>query len=94
MQVLGAILFLGYGFLQIVVGFVGIEYHLGVIWAAIALGAAFVFRFILPLTVGSFFGAMDVLGWHWALAALFAVPGLLFIVPGVIVLVLDAVRGR
>jgi len=74
-----------YGLVQIYAGWVGIEYHLGSGWAVAAFVAAFVFRFTLPITVGSFFGAMDVWGWPWLGALLFAAPGLAFMalmVPG------------
>jgi hypothetical protein len=36
----------------------------------------FLTRFSLPITVGSFFGAMNVWGWHWIGALVFAAPGL------------------
>lgn len=83
---------LAYGGAQLFVGFVGIEDGLGMIWAWVALVAALMFRFTLPITVGSFFGAMNVWGWHWAFAALFAAPGLLLIVPGVLAYVLSLAK--
>jgi hypothetical protein len=48
------------------------------------LFVAFVFRFTLPITIGSFFAAMEVFGWHWIIALLFAAPGLALAIPGVI----------
>ena len=74
-----------YGLLQIYAGFLGIEYHLGVGWAITAIVATFIFRFTLPITIGSFFGAMNIWGWHWFWALLFAAPGLAFValmIPG------------
>jgi hypothetical protein len=44
----------------------------------------FLFRFSIPLTFGSFLCAKDVWGWHWSLALIFALPGLVLAVPGVI----------
>jgi hypothetical protein len=79
------IVFMGYGLLQIWAGYIGIEYHLGGGWAIGAVVVAFLLRFTLPITIGSFFGAMDVWGWHWAGALVFAAPGLLFMalmIPG------------
>lgn len=70
------------GIAQLVAGHVGIEQGLGPLWAALVLFAALVFRFTLPITIGAFFGAMNVWGWRWALAALFAAPGILLIIPG------------
>lgn len=80
----GFLAFMAFGIAQLVAGFVGIEDGLGVVWAWVALVAALMFRFTLPITVGSFFGALNVWGWHWAFAGLFAAPGLLLVVPGVL----------
>lgn len=79
-----AILFIGFGIAQIAAGYLGIEHHLGKIWAFIALVALFGFRFMLPITIGSFFGARDVWGWHWFWALIFAAPTLLLLVPGLL----------
>ncbi|MFI9650858.1 hypothetical protein [Guyparkeria halopsychrophila] len=76
-----------YGLLQLWAGYVGIEHHLGYGWAVAAVFAAFLLRFALPITIGSFFGAMDVWGWHWAGALVFAAPGLAFMalmIPGML----------
>ena len=81
---LGAIFFLGFAIVQAVIGYLGIEYHFGSGWALGLLIAAFVFRFSLPLTIGTFFGALDVLGWHWFGALIITLPGLLFMIPGAI----------
>lgn len=92
MQIIGFFLFLVYGIAQIVAGYVGIDFHLGAVWAGIATVAALMFRFTLPITIGAFFGAMNVWHWHWALAALFAAPGLAFIIPGVIVAIIEGAK--
>lgn len=76
----GCVLIAAYGIVQIVAGYVGIQYHFGSGWAIAAIVAAFVFRFSLPMTIGSFLGAMNVWGWHWALALIFAAPGLAFMI--------------
>jgi len=85
--IMGVILFLAaiaYGLTQVVVGYIGIEEAFGTFWAIVALIAAFMFRLSLPLTIGAFWGAMEVLDWHWALALIFVAPGLVFIIPGMI----------
>lgn len=92
MQVIVFILFIVYGIAQLVAGYVGIDFHLGAFWAGVAIFAALMFRFTLPITIGAFFGAMDVWHWHWALAALFAAPGLAFMIPGVIMLIIESVK--
>jgi hypothetical protein len=82
--VLGGILFLIVGVVQIYVGYIGIEYHLGSGFAFGALFLGFFFRIMFPLTIGTFFGAMSVWGWPWYGAAALAAPGLLFIVPALV----------
>ncbi len=76
------------------IGLIGIEHHLGTGWMWVALLLSVILRFTLPLTIGAFFGAVDVLHWHWALAALFAAPGLALVVPGAIAAIISAVRNR
>lgn len=82
------------GIAQLFVGYVGVEHELGTFWAMAAVVAAIVFRFSLPLTIGSFFGAMNVWGWHWFASALFALPGLAFVIPGVIASMISSLRGN
>ena len=81
---LGGILFLLVGIVQIFVGYIGIEHHLGGGFAIGALVLGFVFRIMFPLTIGTFFGALDVWGWPWYGALALAAPGLLFIVPALV----------
>lgn len=89
---LGIAAFLVFGIAQVVAGFAGISHELGAVWAWIALVAALGFRFTLPITIGSFFGALYVWDWHWIAALLFAAPGLALVVPGVLASIL-AKRG-
>ena len=70
---------------QLVAGYLGIQHHLGTVVAVLAVLAAFVLKFTLPLTIGAFFGAMNVWGWPWYGALAFALPGLAFMalmIPG------------
>ena len=80
----GVILMLGIGLAQIVIGYIGIEYHFGAGWAIGAVVLALMFRFSFPLTVGTFFGAMDVFGFSFIVALLITLPGLLLMIPGAI----------
>ncbi|MDP9064785.1 MAG: hypothetical protein M3O06_02835 [Pseudomonadota bacterium] len=82
--IVGVLVFFIYGASQIAAGYAGIAQGLGPIWALGALGVVVVLRFTLPMTIGAFYGAMHVWGWHWAAALLFAAPGLLFLLPGLI----------
>ncbi len=72
------------GIVQIYAGWVGISTAFGAGWGIAALVALFFFRFSIPITVGTFLCAKEVWGWHWAGALIFAAPGLVLAVPGVI----------
>lgn len=75
------VIFLIYGLAQLIAGYVGIEHYFGKFWASVALIAALFFHFTLPITIGSFFCAWKIWNWPWILAAIFAVPGLILIIP-------------
>ena len=79
---LGVVIFLIVGLVQIYAGYLGIEYHLGGGWAIGLVIASIFFRITFPLTIGTFFGALDVLGWPWYGALVLTLPGLLLMVPG------------
>jgi hypothetical protein len=81
-----ALLVIPYGLIQIYAGYIGIVDKLGAGWAIAAVVAFMMLRFSLPLTIGSFFAARDIWGWHWGGALVFAAPGLAFMalmIPGV-----------
>lgn len=80
----GVIFFLLVGVAQLIIGYLGIEYHLGEGWAVGLVIASLFFRITFPLTIGTFFGALDVLGWSWFGALLITLPGLLLMIPGAI----------
>lgn len=86
--------FFAFGIAQIVVGYIGLQVMIGTWVAVVGLGFAFGLRIMLPMTIGSFFGAIEVLGWPWWGALLFAAPGLLFMIPGIIAEAIDGIRGR
>ena len=90
----GGILFLLVGAVQIYIGFLGIEYHLGTAWAWAAIGIAFGLRIMLPLTIGTFFGAISVMGWPWYGALALAAPGLLFVVPALVTAALATLSSK
>ena len=71
----------------VIVGFLGIKfllepYQYGTFfaWVIILLSIFYRFAFIL-LTIGVFFGIINVLEWHLIFAILFTLPSLLFIFP-------------
>ena len=92
MYIIGGILFLLVGLVYLAVGGIGIEYHLGSFWSGVAIFLAILLRFTLPITIGVFFWALDIMHWHWALSALVALPGLILIIPGIIASIIDSIR--
>ena len=71
----------------VVVGFLGIQYLMEpyqygtfFAWVIILFSVFYRFTFLL-LTIGVFFGIINVLEWHLIFAVLFTVPSLLFIFP-------------
>lgn len=73
---------------QVVAGYVGIDHHLGAFWAIVAVILIPFFRVTLPITIGAFFGATNVWGWHWIIALIFCAPGILFIIPSIFISIL------
>ena len=71
----------------IIVGFLGIEYLMqpykyGTFFAWIIILFSIFYRFtFLLLTIGVFFGVINVLEWHIIFAILFTLPSLVFIFP-------------
>ena len=84
LRVVAIAAFLAFAAAQIAAGYSGIEVGVSAIWAWVAVFAALLLRFTLPVSIGAFYGAVHVWGWHWAAALLFALPGLVFMLPGVI----------
>ena len=66
---------------NIVMGFIGIQFFYGTIVALLISIISIYFKVILPLYIGSFFGMIYVLEWHWLIALILCLPGLLFITP-------------
>ncbi|MDC0857493.1 hypothetical protein OAP83_02125 [Rickettsiales bacterium] len=91
LTIIGVIAFLLFGALQFYAGYIGIDYHFGSTWAFVAIALFFIFRFTLPITIGGFFCAIDVWHWHWIWATLFVSPGLIFIVPGTLAIIISKI---
>jgi hypothetical protein len=88
---LGFFVFIIVAFIQTAVGYIGIEHHFGTFVAIVVIILAFVFRLMLPLTIGTFLGAMNVWDWPWYGALALALPGLLFAIPALITAVIATV---
>ena len=69
---------------NIIMGFIGIQFFYGTIVALLITIISIYFKVILPLYIGSFFGMISVLEWHWLIALLICLPGLLFITPNLL----------
>tara|TARA_B100000795_G_C22539437_1_gene338249 strand:- start:209 stop:493 length:285 start_codon:yes stop_codon:yes gene_type:complete len=93
MYIIFVILFLLFGATQIFIGGMGIQYYFGGLGLGVAIFLFTFFRISFPFfSVGSYFGAVAVLKWHWILALLFAMPGLLFMVPAFIAMITESFR--
>lgn len=89
---LAMIFFFGFGIIQIVAGYMGIEHEFGSGWAFAAIALFIFLRISLPLMIGMFFCALNVWGWHWFWALAFTAPVIIFLIPGMIAAMYDAVR--
>lgn len=85
------LMFLYAGFV-VYAAYIGVQFHWGVIGALVVVGSAFVFRSTLPIIVGAFVGGSDVWGWHWSLALLFALSGLIFLIPTFLLFVMKGLK--
>lgn len=85
----GILLLYAFVFTQLIIGCMGLEYHIGV-WGMVAvLIGSFVFRSSLFITIGVFFGVVDVIGWHWSIGVIIAMPGLVFVAPAILAILVD-----
>ncbi|MXV44707.1 hypothetical protein GS501_06575 [Saccharibacter sp. 17.LH.SD] len=78
------LLFLGFaalGIYDLCLSFVGLQASIGIFFTLISLGIAFFFRTSIVIVIGSYLGAVNVLGWPWWGGVLIACPGLLFVLP-------------
>ena len=66
---------------HLVVGFLGMQYFFGTLIALMFAIFCIYFKFSLPLTVGTFFGIIYVLEWHWFFAIILTLPGIFFLSP-------------
>ena len=88
------IVFVCWAIAQFIAGYAGISSYAGTGWAITAVIVSLIFRFTLPITVGAFYGAFTVWGWPWYWALIFAVPGLILIIPSMLISTLDLLKGK
>lgn len=84
-QAVWFVLIIIYGIVMLGAGWAGIDDAAGSLWGFLAFFAAIIFRFTLPITIGAFMAAINLWEWHWFFALIFVAPGLLFMVPGLLV---------
>jgi Sec-independent protein translocase protein TatA len=89
---LGIIAFFLFTIFQVYGAFLGFDFYFGSMWATIAIVLSIIFRFPLPISIAAFFGAVNVWHWPWFLAALFISPGLLLLIPGILVLLVARMK--
>jgi|TARA_B110000503_G_C7047065_1_gene370675 hypothetical protein len=89
---LAMIIFFGFGIVQVVSGYIGIEHEFGAGWAFFAIALFIMLRISLPLMIGMFLCATNVWGWHWFYALLFTAPTLVFLIPGMIGAMIEGMR--
>lgn len=94
MQVIAFVLLMAVGIVQVWAGAVGANYYMGAILAGLVVAVCFLLRFMLPLTIFGFLGAVYVWEWPWWGALLLVAPGLLVAVPSMLAQVLGAVGGK
>ena len=66
---------------HLVLGYLGFQYFFGTTIAVLLTILCIFFRFSLPLSIGTFFGIIYVLEWHWFFAILISLPGVIFFTP-------------
>ena len=96
-ELFGCLLAIGFGIFgifQIYAAYLGLEDWLGTGWAIAGIAASFLLRSSLPILVGAFLCALNVWGWHWALAVLFAAPMLALLLPATAADVISAIRRK
>jgi hypothetical protein len=76
--------FVCWGISQFIAGYEGISSYAGTGWAIAAIVVSFMFRFILPITIGAFYGALVIWNWPWYWALIFAAPGLVLVIPSIL----------
>ena len=91
---LGTLFYVLFGIFQMVLGIMGIAHYFGAFGVILALAGLFIYRFTLPFTIGTFFGAMAVLDVNWFFALLLTLPGVVYLIPGLMLTVLAPIASR
>ncbi len=69
-MIISILVIFSFAIVQLTAGFAGIAQAFGPFWAWVVVIACVGLRFLLPIiTISYFYGAINVWGWHWTLAA-------------------------
>ena len=90
----GVLFIFTYGIGLIVLGYIGIEAYLSTGWAIGGLILALLFRFTLPMIIGSVYGAMIFFGVNAWIALIIVMPNLIFVLPTLALTVFAAFTNR
>lgn len=83
-----------YGIALIVIGYVGIDHHLGMWWAIGSMVLVCFLRFTLPQMIGAYFGLMYLFEWAWYIALMAMFPSAIFIIPSIAMALYQTIRDR
>lgn len=91
------LLMVAFGILQIWLGFVGLDYIAGewggwLAWGSIAL--LVIFRIMLPLTIGTYFGVVEVYDYEWWVGVLVAAPGIVYMIPAFVIALVETIKEK
>ncbi|MDF7675033.1 hypothetical protein PT277_06820 [Acetobacteraceae bacterium ESL0709] len=75
---------MGLGLFELYLSVIGLQASWGSVVAVIALATGFFLCTSLVVMIGSYMGAVNVLGWPWWGGVLIACPGLLFLIPSIV----------
>ena len=93
-RILLALMLVAFGLTQIAAALVGTYTLLGTVWVWVAMSLLAAAGLALPIAFGACFGAIFVWHWHWSLAAVFAAPRLVLVLPGVVAALLAKLKYR
>jgi hypothetical protein len=81
---IGVLLMLAYSAVYLYSGGAGIYAWGGSAWLSGCILAFVILRIAFPFTLGAFYCAAYLWGWHWSLATVWALPGLAVALPGML----------
>lgn len=87
-----ALVLVAFGIAQLAAALAGIVHVLGTVWVWVMIIGLASAGFAVPVAVGAFIGALYVWHWPWVVAAVFAAPRLVTVIPGYVAAALAKFR--